>query len=97
MLSLDEVIASNARHALEAASKAAADKGETLRRADVVRHMARVMNKQAASVDRQLYFLLKDPPERSWRADYIEAFCSAVGVQPELLASPRYKALGRRS
>lgn len=35
-------------------------------------------------------------PERTWDADFIELFCNALGVKPELLASPDYRERFKR-
>lgn len=84
--SLNEIVSMNARLAIEFAKKEAALEGRNMSRKQIAEAMARRLPRhKPESIYRTLSHLLKTPPRRYWRIDYLEAFALAVGIPADLL------------
>ena len=85
MRSLNDIVSRNAVLALQREQKLAGLRRERLYKTTIARRMALRLNRPEKSIYRQLSFVLKDPPSRVWRLDYLEAFAAAIGIRPQEL------------
>jgi hypothetical protein len=92
VLGLNELVSANARLALKMESARRAIRQERFSRRLLAREMGKALGRDPESIYRQLSHLLRNPPARVWRIDYIEAFALCVGVRAADLLSPSFGA-----